>query len=104
MQQGSRYVLRLLGRRNTGSEFLPGLIMARELTSGPVQMLNREHLQDFNAIRHYLLDKTQHMIGGFGKLPGDVPGPYYSISIKLKCHSKITLIQTFYTHLLVSLH
>ncbi len=50
----------------------------------PLQMLNREHLQDFNAIRHYLLDKTQHMIGGFGKLPGDVPGPYSSIAPELE--------------------
>lgn len=49
----------------------------------PAQMLNREHFQDFNAIRHYLLDKTQHMIGGFGKLPGDVPGPYASTNTKV---------------------
>ena len=47
-------------------------------------MLNREHFQDFNAVRHYLLDKTQHVIGGFGKLPGDVPGPCCSIATKLK--------------------
>ena len=49
-----------------------------------LQMLNREHFQDFNAIRHYLLDKTQHVIGGFGKLPGDVPGPCSSIATELK--------------------
>lgn len=29
---------------------------------------------DFNANRRYLLEKTQHMIGGFGKMPGDPPG------------------------------
>lgn len=46
-------------------------------------------MQDFNAIRHYLLDKTQHMIGGFGKLPGDVPGPYASIATKLERQSNI---------------
>lgn len=47
------------------------------------QMLKREHIQDFNAIRYYLLDKTQHMIGGFGKLPGDGPGPFSYMAIKL---------------------
>ena len=46
----------------------------------PLKMLNREHFQDFDAIRHYLLDKTQHMIGGFGKMPGDTPGQYSSIA------------------------
>jgi len=29
-------------------------------------------------IRRYLLDKTQHRIGGFGKLPGDPPDIYHS--------------------------
>ena len=37
-------------------------------------MLNKVHLLDFNANRRYLLDKTQHTVGGFGKLPGDPPG------------------------------
>ena len=37
-------------------------------------MLHRQHLQDFNAVERYLLDKTQHRIGGFGKMPGDAPG------------------------------
>lgn len=69
----------------------------------PVQMLNREHLQDFNAIRHYLLDKTQHMIGGFGKLPGDVPGPYDSIPPELERLSKIMFNQISYTHVSDSL-
>ena len=70
-------MLRFLGWRDSGGELLLLYSIAeRQLTSGLYKMLNREHLQDFNAIRHYLLDKTQHMIGGFGKLPGDVPGPY----------------------------
>ena len=42
-------------------------------------MLNQIHLVDFNANRQYLLEKTQHMIGGFGKLPGDPPGKYPSL-------------------------
>lgn len=65
----------------------------------PVQMLNREHFQDFNAIRHYLLDKTQHTIGGFGKLPGDVPGLWSSMANKLKRISDMEFIQTFCTHI-----
>ncbi|CAD6577874.1 MAG: Geranylgeranyl transferase type-1 subunit beta [Alectoria sarmentosa] len=45
---------------------------------GTLGMLKREHIQDFNAIRYYLLDKTQHMVGGFGKLPGDGPDILHS--------------------------
>ncbi|KAL8826480.1 MAG: hypothetical protein Q9191_003781 [Dirinaria sp. TL-2023a] len=41
---------------------------------GTLAILNQVHLMDFNANRRYLLDKTQHLIGGFGKLPGDPPG------------------------------
>ena len=41
---------------------------------GSLGMLQRQHLQDFNAVERYLLDKTQHRIGGFSKMPGDPPG------------------------------
>ena len=37
-------------------------------------MLDRPHLQNFDAAERYLLDKTQHQIGGFCKMPGDPPG------------------------------
>ena len=37
-------------------------------------ILNRLHLQNFNAAERYLLEKTQHQIGGFSKMPGDPPG------------------------------
>ena len=43
-------------------------------------MLNRIYLIDFNANRRFLLDKTQHMIGGFGKLEGEPPGKFSLIS------------------------
>ena len=43
---------------------------------GSLGILNRPHLQDFNATERYLLDKTQHHIGGFSKMPGDPPGQY----------------------------
>ena len=39
-----------------------------------LQMLSKFHLLDVNASRRFLLDKTQHIIGGFGKLPGEPPG------------------------------
>ena len=48
-------------------------------------MLNQIHLVDFNANRQYLLEKTQHMIGGFGKLPGDPPGKYPFLLKKPPC-------------------
>lgn len=70
-------MLCFLGRRNTGGELrLLFRITKHQLTGVLYKMLKREHLQDFNAVRHYLLDKTQHTIGGFGKMPGDVPGQY----------------------------
>ncbi|KAL9633530.1 MAG: hypothetical protein Q9164_004647, partial [Protoblastenia rupestris] len=40
---------------------------------GSLGALRKTHLQDFNAIRRYLLEKTQHIIGGFGKMCGDPP-------------------------------
>ncbi|KAG8525463.1 uncharacterized protein KY384_009107 [Bacidia gigantensis] len=41
-------------------------------------MLHKVHLQDFNAMREYLLNKTQHAIGGFGKVVGDTPDILHS--------------------------
>ncbi|KAI4198610.1 MAG: hypothetical protein LQ350_005201 [Teloschistes chrysophthalmus] len=41
---------------------------------GSLQILNSLHLLDQDALARYLIEKTQHRIGGFGKLPGDVPG------------------------------
>ncbi|MCJ1386008.1 Geranylgeranyl transferase type-1 subunit beta [Xylographa soralifera] len=41
-------------------------------------MLGKAHLLSFNAIRRYLLEKTQHIVGGFGKLPGDPPDILHS--------------------------
>ena len=37
-------------------------------------MLGDDHLLDVQATQEYLLTKTQHIIGGFGKLVGDSPG------------------------------
>lgn len=54
-----------------------------------LQILKKIHLIDFNANRRYLLEKTQHIIGGFGKMPGDPPGnspPQTSLSSHPLCH------------------
>lgn len=41
-------------------------------------MLGKLHLTSGTATRRYLLDKTQHIVGGFGKTPGDPPDIYHS--------------------------
>ncbi len=40
---------------------------------GALAILNQESLVDIIALRHYLCDKAQHMIGGFSKAPGAPP-------------------------------
>lgn len=37
-------------------------------------MLDRYFVVDGDRNRRYLLERTQHLIGGFGKGPGDPPG------------------------------
>ncbi|KAL8730429.1 MAG: hypothetical protein Q9166_004067 [cf. Caloplaca sp. 2 TL-2023] len=49
---------------------------------GSLILLNSLHLLDQDALRRYLLEKTQHRIGGFGKLPGDVPGRSMSLELQ----------------------
>lgn len=45
---------------------------------GAMSMLQAAHLADSQACSRYLLDKTQHLVGGFGKAPGDPPDIYHS--------------------------
>lgn len=40
------------------------------------QMLDRLSLVDAVRNRQYLLDKTQHLVGGFGKGVGEPPGMF----------------------------
>lgn len=42
------------------------------------QILGHEDLLDKGPSRAFLLDKTQHMVGGFGKHPGVKPDAYHS--------------------------
>lgn len=44
-----------------------------------LHLLGQPTLYDHKAVRHYLLEKTQHsVLGGFGKFPGDLPDLYHS--------------------------
>ncbi|KAK7727663.1 geranylgeranyl transferase type-1 subunit beta [Botryosphaeria dothidea] len=45
---------------------------------GSLSMLGRIHLTSRSTARRYLLEKTQHLVGGFGKMPGDPPDIYHS--------------------------
>ncbi|KAF2769333.1 geranylgeranyl transferas-like protein type i beta subunit [Teratosphaeria nubilosa] len=45
----------------------------------PLHIMKQPNLYDHQAIRRYLLGKTQHpVLGGFGKFPGDLPDLYHS--------------------------
>ncbi|KAJ5582785.1 Terpenoid cyclases/protein prenyltransferase alpha-alpha toroid [Penicillium sp. DV-2018c] len=43
-------------------------------------MLDRYYVVDEVRNRQYLLEKTQHLVGGFGKAPGDPPGKAESVA------------------------
>jgi len=42
------------------------------------QILNKPQIVNSASNRRYLLERTQHIVGGFGKLPGDPPDLYHS--------------------------
>ncbi|KAF2015982.1 geranylgeranyl transferas-like protein type i beta subunit [Aaosphaeria arxii CBS 175.79] len=44
----------------------------------PLKVLGHLDLLDKKAIRRWLLDKTQHIVGGFGKVPGAPPDIYHA--------------------------
>jgi len=45
---------------------------------GSLANLNKLYLANLDANRKYLLERTTHFIGGFGKHPGDPPDVYHS--------------------------
>ena len=47
---------------------------------GTLGILKAVHLQDLTMNKRYLLEKMQHIIGGFSKLPGDPPGKLIHLS------------------------
>jgi geranylgeranyl transferase type-1 subunit beta len=47
-------------------------------TCTPLQLLGHLDIVDTQPIRKWLLDKTQHLVGGFGKVTGDPPDMYHS--------------------------
>jgi geranylgeranyl transferase type-1 subunit beta len=46
--------------------------------TAPLKILGYMHIIDQAPIRKWLLDKTQHIVGGFGKVTGDPPDMYHS--------------------------
>ncbi|KAF2033808.1 geranylgeranyl transferase type I beta subunit [Setomelanomma holmii] len=44
----------------------------------PLQLLGYMDIIDQRPVRKWLLDKTQHIVGGFGKVTGDPPDMYHS--------------------------
>jgi len=46
--------------------------------SAPLKMLGYMDIVDQVPVRKWLLDKTQHLVGGFGKVTGDPPDMYHS--------------------------
>ncbi|OKL61886.1 hypothetical protein UA08_02837 [Talaromyces atroroseus] len=46
--------------------------------TGALGIMGQGSLIDTAGLRHYLLDKTQHLIGGFGKAVGEPPDIYHS--------------------------
>lgn len=44
----------------------------------PLQLLGHLDIVDQTPIRRWLLEHTQHIVGGFGKLPGEPPDVYHS--------------------------
>jgi len=48
-------------------------------TTAPLHIMRQPNIYNHDAIRRYLLAKTQHpVLGGFGKFPGDLPDLYHS--------------------------
>ena len=47
---------------------------ANILLADPVQMAGHPGLINLDGMRRFLLEQTEHIIGGFGKTPGDPPG------------------------------
>ncbi len=47
-------------------------------TGASLAILGHNDLVEVAPARRFLLEKTQHMIGGFGKLPGSPPDVYHS--------------------------
>ena len=57
---------------------------------------DKTKLLNTNGSRRFLLEQTQHRIGGFGKAPGDPPGPFPQIMALRKL---IMLIDIYHSYL-----
>ena len=61
-------------------------------------MMDRLDLVDASRNRQYLLEKTQHIVGGFGKGVGEPPGKIGEMFRVIYC-LLMDIQQTFYTHI-----
>ena len=52
-------------------------------------MLDRVDIANPEANRNFLLEKTQHLIGGFGKCVDEPPGQLFAILISVSCYAKL---------------
>ena len=59
---------------NTGAIAVRRLLVLECLNANQMQILGRIHLVERVKLRRYLLEKVQHIVGGFGKGIGDPPG------------------------------
>ena len=76
-------MLLLLESRLSGSRSGPNVRVGSMLTYG--QMLHRLQLIDSVRCRQYLLDKVQHIVGGFGKGIGEPPGKPHDPQMEQSC-------------------
>lgn len=73
MWEDCRYLLLFLECWSFGCEcFYEGALLASNI----VQILQQHQLVEIDSLRRYLLEKVTHVIGGFGKAPGEIPGEY----------------------------
>lgn len=62
-------------------------------------MLNRHDVIDKEGLRQYLLGKTQHIIGGFAKAPGEIPGKPLRAALSGRDDGSDTLLDILHAYL-----
>lgn len=84
-------MLLILGWCYTGSTYLP--TQHDVFKADVLQICGNPELMDRDANRRYLLAKTQHRIGGFGKFPGDLPGKFIGWSNLFTRESELIMVK-----------
>ena len=52
-------------------------------SANSIKLVGNSQLINQEAVRRFLLEQTQHRIGGFGKAPGNPPGTFYTFFLFL---------------------